>query len=719
LSGYPAAGVIATTAPILVPLQPMNQQLILGLKETAESFLEIGSFDSSFTYHHQSITNLATALTGNPQLLNLTAGNFDNQNSNGTHNPATQLATFTRDASSGVTALSVFNINPSQQSSNWLQGTFTYYYVVPSNGLIGTAAVTGDLQGRSLRLGAPEVVTIPQQIQPDIVLGLPPMHVDWVTPTVAFNNTSLHPGCQTTAEPCVLNLTVMPSVPAPSTGFSTGFNFSSASNTQASRKSTTSWSVATKLTVEGSITWGVPLVSSATVGIKNATQYAHDHVVANSYNHFNGTSQSVAATTGFADHVFYTEKDMNIYYYPVLGQTECPNDNPSCTQKQPVYVAFSVPDQITHFDLDGTTLEWYQPVHEAGNVLSYPWNLSQLQDQFVNNANVLSENPAPMRGTDSSQTTYSSSWSAGAGQSKSSGGSNAVSNDFTFSASKKGIFVNAGVNAELKGGKSWATLNENTASLSASTGVAVSKPAFDSEVATCCLYNFGSYIFGQQNLLDPTFQQIQVPDPSGNTAGIQLNGPLFVGFVADLVPNGVNGISDFFPQAYNLPDVALNHPARWDWSKAAQRATFNSADGSTNPLDDAFYWMKGFFIAQAGVNNGQNLTEATAGDQLALTARIYNYSLVDTNSPALANPAASIHVRFYGQLFCHSGASTENSCAGSNGTSCGAYMLCGDSFPIGETQVASIPGFEFHVSARNHAELGTGATGEVRHAGVW
>jgi len=147
LSGYPAAGVIATTAPILVPLQPINQQLILGLKETAESFLEIGSFDSSFTYHHQSITNLATALTGNPQLLNLTAGNFDNQNSNGTHNPATQLATFTRDASSGVTALSVFNINPSQQSSNWLQGTFTYYYVVPSNGLIGTAAVTGDLQG--------------------------------------------------------------------------------------------------------------------------------------------------------------------------------------------------------------------------------------------------------------------------------------------------------------------------------------------------------------------------------------------------------------------------------------------------------------------------------------------------------------------------------------------------------------------------------------------
>ena len=602
--------------------------------------------------------------------------------------------TFTQGALSGVTALSLFNINPSPQSPDWVQAHDTYYYATPSNSWISAAAGTGDLQGRSLRLGAPEIVTIPQQIQPDILLGLPPMHIDWVTPTVAFTNTILHPGCGTTSAPCALNLTVLPSVPAPSTGFSTGFSFSSSSDTQTSRKSTTSWSIATKLTLEGSITWGVPLISSATVGIKNATQYAHDNLVAKTYNHFSGTTQSVAATTGFADHVFYTEKDMNIYYYPVLGQLACPNTDADCAEKQPEYVAFSVPDQITHFDLDGNTLEWYQPVHEAGNVLSYPWNLTQLQAQFVNQANPLSENPAPMQGTDTSQTTYSSSWSAGTGQSQSSGSSNAVSNDFTFSASKKGIFVNGGVTSETKGGKSWSTLNENTSSLSASTGVAINKPAFDGEVATCCLYDFGSYIFGQQNLVDPAFQELQVPDPHGNTANIQLPGPLFVGFVSDVVPNGVNGVSNFFPQAYNLPDVSLNHPARWDWSKAAQRATFNPPNASPNPLDDAFYWMRGFFITEAGVDTGQNLTDATAGDQLTLRARIYNYSLVDTSSPALAHPAASIRVRFYGERLCHSGVNTENSCIGSNGSTCAPYTLCGNSFPIGETQVASIPGFD-------------------------
>jgi hypothetical protein len=695
MSGHPASlGTVAAAASIAVPLQPNNQQLIVGLKVAGDATIVIGSFDSNFVFSPQSTSDLKAELTGNPQLSNLLVGNFDNLNSDGTHNPAIQLETLTQGASSGVMAVSLFQINPAAQSSNWLQCTATYYYIVPSSGLLTVASQLGDLQGRSLRLGAPEIVTVPQQIQPDIVLGVPPMHIDWVTPTVAFTNTSRHPGCDTTTQPCVLNLTVLPSVPAPSTGFATGFAFSSTSNQQAARKSTTSWSIATKLTVEGSVTWGVPLISSVTVGFKNATQYAHDHTVATNFNHFAGTSQSIAATTGFADHVFYTEKDLNVYYYPVLGQASCPSTDANCASKQPMYVAFSVPDKVTHYDLDGTTLEWYQPVHEVGNVLSYPWDLAELQKEFVNNANPVSENPAPMKGTDSSQTAYSTSWSAGVGQSQTSGSTNSVSNDFTFSAAKKGIFVNGGIQVGVQGGKSWSSLNENVASLSASTGITVTKPAFGSEVSNCCLYNFGSYIFGQQNILDPAFQEIQVADPNGSPANVQLPGPLFVGFVSDVVPNGANGVSNFFPQAYSLPDIALNHPARWDWSKTAQQATFNAAGASPNPLDDSFYWMKGFFITQAGATGSSNLTEATAGDQLALTARVYNYSLTDTNSPSLLHPAASIHVRFYGQFFCYSGANTENSCVPPSATTCDAYTLCGNSFLIGETQVASIPGFD-------------------------
>lgn len=687
-------GVTATAASLTTPLVPINQQLVFGEKNA--TYIVIGSFGADFTFNQQSFSNLFNKLSPTTRLLSLRAGNFDNQNPYGTHNPATQIATYTTDSSNQTAVLSLFTIAP--QSADWLQ-LAAQSATQSANGLLAADAVIGDLQGRSLLLGSPEIVTIPQQIQPDIVLGLPPQHIDWVKPVVPFTNTSRHPGCNTTSAPCVLNLTVMPSVPAPSTGFQTGFSFTSSTDSSSSRKSTTSWGVSVKNTATLKVSWGTAF-DGGSLKVSNATGYAHDHVVAQTYNTFQGTKESISATTGFADHVFYTEKDMNIYYYPIIGQSACPTGDPSCSQKQQEYVEFSVPDQVTHFDLDGTTLEWYQPVHEAGNVLSYPWNFTLLQQQFANTAPALSENPAPVQGTDSSQTLYTTTWSNGSGQGKSSGSTNSFSDDFSFSASSRagvadvltGKFTDQ---VDVGGSGSLSSLNENTASISASSGVAVNKPAFDSEVASCCLYNFGSYIFGQQNATNRALQTINVLDPGGAPAALQSTGPLFVGFTADLVPNGINGVSNFFPQAYSLPDVAVNHPARWSWSKSTETATFNAANQSVSLLDDPFYWMKGFFITKTGESGtAPNLREATAGDQLSLSARVYNYSLVDTNSASLAHPAASIHVRFYGQFVCHSGVSTENSCVGTNNTTCAAYTLCGNSFRIGETQVASIPGFD-------------------------
>jgi hypothetical protein len=108
--------------------------------------------------------------------------------------------------------------------------------------------------------------------------------------------------------------------------------------------------------------------------------------------------------------------------------------------------------------------------------------------------------------------------------------------------------------------------------------------------------------------------------------------------------------------------VGLNHPSRWDWSKSPPAATFNCADGtnslscttatSDDPILVDFYRMKGFFITPANANRlGPNRTTATAGDALTLTARVYNFSLVDTNDPSLAVPAAAIRVGFYGQRY--------------------------------------------------------------------
>jgi len=62
--------------------------------------------------------------------------------------------------------------------------------------------------------------------------------------------------------------------------------------------------------------------------------------------------------------------------------------------------------------------------------------------------------------------------------------------------------------------------------------------------------------------------------------------------------------------------------------------------------------MKGFFISRKSAGqfdtlslpSGPNLAVAKADDRLSLTIRVYNYSLVNTDT------TTPVHVRFYGQL---------------------------------------------------------------------
>ena len=715
-------GAFAQAASILNWPQTTTQQIVLGTRvdhNFYQSYIDIGSFAQDFTFNWQSETHLTNRPT--VSLRAMKVGNFDNRCTTnddcrplGQHNPALQIETFTLESPflsflSVVRLWGIYPPHPIVQVTDWLKPLSHL-----QTGTAGTVldVVPGDIQGRSLRLGAPEVIRIPLQIQPDVVLGLPPMHIDWINPVVNTLDPAKHPGCHNPPDPCLLNLTVLPSLPAPGVGFATAFNFTSSSNSEGKRTSTTSWGVSVKETQEAKVGYSGGFIGGS-IDIKNSAKYAHDHNVAQTYDTFQGQTDSLSATTGFADHVFFTEKAMNVYYYPVLANKSCPSNDPNCSgdQKYPTYVEFSVPDQITHADVDGTTLEWYQPVHEPGNALSYPWNLTQLRSQFMNVANPLTADPPPCRGTDTSTTSYTTSWTGTRQQSNSSGSSNSFSDDLSISTSGRfgrvlgpnGMFsfsVDVGTSTSLS------TLNIDTSTQSASTGVSVSKPEFDSDIAQCCLYDFAGYIFGQKNVNNPAYQSLSLQDPQGNPVDIASTGPMFIGFLSDVVPDRGNGLNcgsaqNWWEQAYDLPDVALNHPARWQWSKSTEMAFFNPADqsGNVSPLDQSFYQMKGFFITPKGEQTTSlNLSTATAGDDLSLTARVYNYSLVDTNGSSLMHPAASIQVRFYGQFYCSSGSQTENSCV--NGRQiCEPGTLCGNGFLIGQTQLGSILGFKSPTNA--------------------
>jgi len=732
-------GALAQAAPLVYWPQPTHEQLVLGIKcagDYAASYIEIGSFlpdDGALdSFDWESETERKYELQSD-HLESLWVGNFDHQNQDGSHNAGWQIQTYelVGYVNSYDPHINIFNVNvpspfPSNppQTTDWLSGqqqsdnTSNVPFANPDTPSL-TFLSPSDMQGRSLRLGAPTIVRIPTQTQPDLVLAIPPMHVDYIQPndaTLASSN-----GCGSSSAPCVVNLSVIPSEP-PSLGqgFATSFNFTSNTNTSSKRSMTTSWGVSTKISVGESATFNDGL-ENATESLKDTTKAGHDGTVKNTYDSYAGTTQSLNATTGLADYLYFTQKAMNVYYYPVLG---CDTAGASACwvdgKKIPMYVQFSVPDQVRYSDVDGLKQDWYQPVHEPGNLFSYPWSLAQLQGRYSEQINSLT-GPATCMATGTSNSSYATQWSSGNSQDSSSGATNSFSNELSMSYSEgagvQGVdAANFNFSMDVAASTSLNTLNESQSSMSSSKAISVHIPQFG-YAAKCCDYAFGGYVYGLKNTKNPASENACTPgqtpakdgctlvnDPdTGKPIDIAGTGPIFAGFLADPIssintPNtdlNCSGSDIWWQKVYTAPDVAVNHPGRWNWNKAQRKATFVTPDATPIIEDNYFYLMKGFFVSKKGNTGGPNLAQARTSDVLTLSARIYNHSLVNTSG--------SVHVRFYGQFYCTSSSSGESSCKNGK-TMCKAAGLCGDSFQIGEDQIIqSIAGFKANGAEPNWA----------------
>ncbi len=653
------------------------------------------------------------------EVIDIALGNFDLLSSGGTPNFNLEIAVLVGGPSvnPGSFALEIFQVDPTNNFSL----TFAVATNLALDGFLGypcncTLALTpGDIQGRSLLLGPPEVVRISGDIRPDLVLAIPPMHIDWINPVNQLDNNQ-YPGCNQAPTPCQLNLTVLPSANAPNVAFDTQYAFSSSDATTANRKSTTSWSLSTKVTAEQKVTYGDIDVDGASATLTESVGFTHDSLVSKEYNTYSGISENLTATTAFADHLFYTEHTLNLYYYPVIGQTICPAAQPDCpdSAQLPLYVVYSGPDQVSHMAVDATNLEWYQPPHEPGNVLSYPSSLAQLQATFPTGVTPLTDDPPQWFLTDTSQDTLSTTWTGSKGASMTTGSTNTETASLSISVAATVSDVETTIHAEdtfeLNQSASVNTLNVSQQTLSASTGIQISKPSFASVVADNYSYDFTGYVFGltapagilqtQDCSANPAPGTLCLKDPGG-PVDISITGPMFVGFVADPLRQGTQ---TWWTDVYKVPDVGLHHPARWDWSVTTYTASFNTAQQNVSPVDQDFYRMKGLFITPTppttpadAKDRGPTRSRATDGDQLLLQARVYNYSLVGTTAP--------VHVRFYRQQI-------------------EGDVLQGDSVLIGEAVLTSIPPFTSSTSADQQpnwlmASMPFDTTGLGGQAGQW
>lgn len=194
-------------------------------------------------------SNLSPATVGNlynpnnnPCHYAMTTGRFDRDPVNAsTVNLFDQIADLsTQCSSSSPITVSIYGVDPKTLNistrttypvpHSTLSGGPYYSNALPTDNGLQLALAAGDLQNRSLRLGPPSKAEIFAHTQPNLVLALPPMHVDWITPEDGDT-------------PQVLNVSVYPKK------FNATYDFSTGSNDNASSKMTTSYTEATKETV--------------------------------------------------------------------------------------------------------------------------------------------------------------------------------------------------------------------------------------------------------------------------------------------------------------------------------------------------------------------------------------------------------------------------------------------------------------------------------------
>ena len=502
-----------------------------------------------------------------------------------------------------------------------------------------------DLQGRSVTLGEPAVIDLTSTDQPSVVVGAPPMHVDFVSPDPLGG-----------AAPRVMNLSAVPE------GFKSTYENDTSDEHPHSESHKTSWSFGASESFGYKAYVGDVENTGYEVGDKFTATQKLKGSVDNITNTFQSYAFSLSATSALDDVVTHNENDLRIWVYPIIGQTVCPKGK-TCPPDNlaPLTIQFSAPatdnSPITE---DSQSLSWYQPPWEPGNIFSYPANLTQLQNIYLDpnthqtTLSKLAEGNA--FATDGAVITEKTSWTAtSATETDTSFNQNySFENDFSVTASggEKGVGgASFSGDFDLSGSVGFSHPTTDSTKLGISTGLAVNKPGTFLQPEGNYKYYVSSYVLG-------TMVPGGVVDNQSLDTNVQTFGQMRAVFTADPLANGAGG---WWQQAYNqAPDVALNHPARWKMTTpglsnpipsnclatgtgASQMDCMELNDRKPdNPWLSPYYQMRGFFISSANApGQGPQLQSAKASDSLMLQARVYNYSLkpMDSNT--------EVHVRFY------------------------------------------------------------------------
>jgi hypothetical protein len=468
--------------------------------------------------------------------------------------------------------------------------------------------VAYDYDGDSLYLGSPVHIVVTNVRNTSFVLQEPPKHA-------YYDNREMLDGHLNPDYTKIVNVSRLD-------GFNVQMKDSNQKTFTSKTNDTTDWAiggsaaVSAKVTVKTGFDFGLAKAGVQSVtevsgkGSYDYTQHKDDY-----NNDFHSRTVTHTGATERDDFITGKAQTLDIWRYRIYGTTPQPDAKNGFSD-------MVLPGNFTDFDLGGLGLDGYQPLHENGNILSYPSvfgasnNLPDDLGSFTipcpkpgdpscnkdNTKTVTAPLIEPQRaqfGGTSGATMLEYTDSAVRGNTltfnKTLAESDDVKQSFTgYAKAAVGPDISTGVSVAVNfhNSNSWGGSHTGEATTNQTTGITLNRQSGDSSKA----YLFDVIFYKTK---DGTIKAAHTTDVTGDATG-----------------------QHFWSGFYGAkPDAALNLPARFFFANGAwQPNTIISRKK-----------LRGFFLTRPEINPVTNAYDylpgaATAGDKVRVAAHVYNYS---------------------------------------------------------------------------------------------
>ncbi len=302
------------------------------------------------------------------------------------------------------------------------------------------------------------------------------------------------------------------------------------------------------------------------------------------------TETGIKASTRTDDYVVFRCQEVDIWRYPIIGRQD--------DEGHQIFYQVVVPGPVETANVPGRNLEWYQPVHVNGILMSYPTDTSQIDD--FNEDNLLTQETSFTLGGD--KFTWDVSWTDEVknGQKTIFKKKNKKDLDVSISLGgkiKKIFGVKVSGELRFKWDDSYTDTTINETDITKTSGFTIKVPVLNSEYS----YEIHPFVYTTDTGLLKLSYVIKIPQDTLNNW--------------------------WLPRYGVAPDPALALPKFWKWVRLNKET--EEDEWEKNDAPDATQIRGMFFYDENGYPLGQVLYKDET-KQVTIKCRVYNFAIYNT-----------------------------------------------------------------------------------------